>query len=608
MIKITVEQTRNIVAAGNGLAKTIRSSDQDQRHWDYIVNQIANPDEVRPIKPYPYPIDPALIFDSSINTFKMRSVQNRIRGTTKKTGYTKKTSVVALPPSGRIKLFDHKLGDSLGLLLDKNQAKLSPRYIFNRSINSDSKPWLYRRYDSFEKQVEAQVHPVSFEQLQQEFEQHKDTLAPTNELLVRLRRQAVIGTFANGDNLILRMGALALQAYIFNKLGSIVPVFYFNEFGMRNYTLSQRLADIKLVKSFPDDHPAKRYYNQYCHAEEDLACAFAESAISHTVKDINAEHNTLERAILSDEFLSQNLSLVTEKLQQLSIDHLIQTCINCIETQRYFSTFLKLAFSQLITSASLLKIDDDFLTQTTGQKLLYLRLLTAQYSDQFKFLDRLLPAQTQPYRVYLEIRKRISPEPNDPTVLIEEHSFSGDLYLGLYHTDNCRFTMPVLELLTELRVFETQLKKYSSTFNITWTWKSDFQTNDKKYFDFQDFSRLIGNRLKNLKTKLLLRLDEANNYEYILTEPDKRLLEAHYLSKIGETKTIHQLDQLSVIIRSRPSFQHHRRTVYDRLFFKDQSRFQTNILKAIERQTIKITKTREVALPDWHTALCQTNA
>ena len=251
-LEIKSDTALTIIKNFNAVAKTVRSSSTDSRCWDYLLDQLNDPETIRPIKTLDSSIDRNRIFSPTTGLWSSRDVNSKIRGATKETKFTKKSSGTLLSPNGKIKLFRQRSGEDVGFLFDLERCSLKPDYIFKENITSDFKPWLR---DTPSNKLMLLKQTVSLDALRRQMLAEIETYGfcrQHNELLPRYARDAAIGVFATENNLPHRMAAFALQQHTEKKSRLTLPIFIITATeGIIEYTPDMRQRDITESKNMP---------------------------------------------------------------------------------------------------------------------------------------------------------------------------------------------------------------------------------------------------------------------------------------------------------------------------------------------------------------------
>ncbi len=248
-LEITSETALQSIKNFTALAKTIRSSSVDLRCWAYLLDQLNDPAHVRPVKAIDSAIIRTSIFNASTGVWATRSV-NPVRGGVKQTVFTKKSSCTLLPPNGRIELFHHGMGENIGLLYDMGKCHIKPYYIFEKNINSDTKPWLKRKNFTEENTLRSiSLHDLRKNMLAQIDQQ--GYVPKHNEILAGQTRESIIGIFTPENNLLHRVATLALRQTVKDQLNLWLPIFIITQEGdIQEYTPAMQEQDIHKVSLY----------------------------------------------------------------------------------------------------------------------------------------------------------------------------------------------------------------------------------------------------------------------------------------------------------------------------------------------------------------------
>lgn len=266
--RVNKEDVKEVFLSGNVLAKTVRTVVDDDRNWDYLLKQIADPKNNRPVKPLDKGVERSRRYNYFLKAWESVVLLNE-RGSVKETPYTKKMSTTLLPIDGCINLYSHGNYISIGVLFDLTKCNLKQeKYIFNQRVNTDERPWL-RHVTQHENQ---QIIPenVSLDVLKAALalSREKNEIPVMNELLVGLSREAVIGVFVRHDNLLDRLAAYRQRAHIRAVLNKTVPVLLLSSERSYQFISESTIREdiqfaLKLADNNPNYHLAKIYIEQF---------------------------------------------------------------------------------------------------------------------------------------------------------------------------------------------------------------------------------------------------------------------------------------------------------------------------------------------------------
>lgn len=274
---VTAEHSQAVIASQNALVKSVRSSAHNFRHWLYLLQQIKDPSSYRPVQMAEdeQELDRNHVYDAEQKKWVQRYISDRERSRPKEGAiYTKKTSTSYLPPDADIKIFEHSIGENIGLIFDLRDCDIKDKYIFENNINSRNKPWIKR---AIYNRPDHPLINISLDNLRAKYRPSGpipilgarlpgglQQVFEHSEILAGLSKQSVIGTFASKDLLIERLAALTMHAFVYDILGKEVPVFIVDTInGVRHYTRREQLSDFKAALQLPKTHPARLYADVY---------------------------------------------------------------------------------------------------------------------------------------------------------------------------------------------------------------------------------------------------------------------------------------------------------------------------------------------------------
>lgn len=551
---ITVDEVRKTIEAKNALAKTIRSSHEDTRNWKYLFDQLENPVKNRPVKPLPKSkINREIKYNFETEKFESRSV-NLERGLSKKTVETKKMSATLLPANALITLFRHQLGDSLGILIDRSTVTV--KYAFSKTVNSDTKPWLFRNNVSLANQPAMEIKDfyTSEETIKNQLRKNGNVPAHINEFLIRMQKKSLMGVFAYEDNLTHRMGALALQAYIFKNLNMIVPVFYFNEFGLRDYTVQQQNEDIKQLATLADTHPAKRYYDLFTAHQNQLQKPYADHYTTNSgVFSVDSTISFLKRAIDSDEYYNRRTSGVHAELYKTSVSDILDLLQVALKKHLHITPLIRVMCDHVntILSSNPDKYND------SKKNIINLYHFASRYTNDlnniplFNQLDFLEFHKGMTLKIMTDVRKQSGEDYVYQSLTVKEISISTKLFMALYRPETLKISaIEAQHLLIELKQFEHDVCKHGDE-KFYWRWETES-------IHFSDEKLPNEKTMIDLQLKLLLCIDSKNDIAFSFSYEDKRLLEKHYKNEIDKLDNLEALILFRSTLLSRPSLAYQR--------------------------------------------------
>lgn len=245
------------------LAKTVSA---DPEHVDFVLNQLEDPENFRPLKKLAYGHDRAMYHDprSDLNQWQMRFFSRPREhhiiwrgngkitrfGHPKDTLYTKKTSVTLLPPHAKIKFYQPAHKNAVGFLLDINACNLkNEKYIFSHMSNTDERWWIYHPQKTHLIQKSISLKTL---QIQLIDSASRDQMLHPNELLVGLSLNALVGIFSPSDTRESRFLSLIIKQKIRKKFNRDLPIFIINQNGIRIYSERRQKEDILESKLLND--------------------------------------------------------------------------------------------------------------------------------------------------------------------------------------------------------------------------------------------------------------------------------------------------------------------------------------------------------------------
>lgn len=261
-------EIKALFASGDVLAKTVRTMVDDDRNWLYLLEQIQDPVNKRPVKPLGNNIDRSRRYNYLIKAWESIPRPNS-RGAPKETRYTKKMSATLLPEDGCVQLYSHGDYISIGVLLNLKECNLKQgKYIFQQEVNTDERPWLKR-----EELSEAQhdrVDTVSLEMLKQSLRvaRENNKIPELNQILVGISHESVIGVFLRRNTLLERLVAYQKRAWIKKILDKKVPVLLLSSDEKYRFLSEEEIKkDIHLALNSGENNPnfqlAKFYLEQF---------------------------------------------------------------------------------------------------------------------------------------------------------------------------------------------------------------------------------------------------------------------------------------------------------------------------------------------------------
>lgn len=229
---IHAKRALETIHQGNGIVKVIScgqnnayhnivqkyTGPSDTNHWDFILDQLADPEHVRPIR-HPEQVYHTEKTRWNPKTRQIEEVNNpNKRGAPKKTVLTKKTSVSSLLLNGVTYLFS-QAEDSVGILFDleilkslhKQYNKDPEKYVFN--IDAVTCCWWKDKEKVQESKKSSLWCSVSFDSLRA-----REEGSGYDEILLRLSKFAMIGIVATQDSLTGRLSALHKKYYTMKKI------------------------------------------------------------------------------------------------------------------------------------------------------------------------------------------------------------------------------------------------------------------------------------------------------------------------------------------------------------------------------------------------------
>lgn len=632
---ITAEQTLKVITNHNALIKSVRTEAEDFSRWEYLLKQIQYPGTFRPVKSVysEYSdIERNYIYNPRSDQYEKRELKSNVRGAAKYTIYTKKLSTSLLSPFANTTVFRHDTGENVGLVLNLNDCFIDPNYVYNQNINSDTKPWLKHGWCSSNgidyKQLFKKAHST-IENLRADAHQavqNKKQLGH-NEILARLTKNAVIGVFCAEDNLIHRLGALAVKSRVFNSLNKDVPIFIIREnYVITEYESAHQREDLEQALQLPKSHPARAYAEQYFNKmnpeirKEILQNAslnqqikipeltkdaigylgtffnnpeisqlefWKEQEIKNPKRSLPEMVNTMIENRINNNAKNQNHSFSNSKINIDSLKSIINTAIAYDEyyqrkKQKVNIAVEKFCRTQMIPVSEVAKI---FINVLAKHK--YLSPLARKFTTEG--IHMYLPESLQTEFMYYLIRSanieniryllesNLKFEERSINIIISKYTTS---YVGEYSST---VKVPVAEpvqitTLTLAAIYNPQLcfrihqkspnLLLSSLKNIKEFTRLFAAAPEGNNFCWDmDFPNLKLNKFTIQQIQqahiMLLKIVESENIPYIYSYQEKRLLENHYVSEIQQTHTKKELNQYHEKIKTAPSLQFRRHGFYD---------------------------------------------
>ena len=543
---IKSSEAQQVIRSGNALVKVIRSTPDATRNWDYLLDQLRDPQHCRPIKITGVNISRLFKYDFATKRFMHRDI-NVERGTLKDTVYTKKTSVTLMPPHGMQELFRRGTGEYVGLLFNLEEVKIKEGYVFEEDINSDDKPWLFHPDDGDFLQPAYQLKPTSIPALKEKLSE--DQLAKLNEIMACLKKGAAIGIVAGQDNLISRVAALSFQAYVWQRLNIVVPVYFKSFYGITLYTPHQQNMDICTVRALPNSHPAFVYHTRFMAHIDYLQSCYTEevpSTIVHLPDSLDGRHSAQVRtAIESDEYYrlhSETVIRACTEMGRSSIDELLRHLYDALELHQYISPLIDVIIKVITEVANADRANAD---RANIVSKLYRQLSTKSLQiSHVDYLQYFVKCDVSISINASKLRHYYYSGPKCEKIHLQTYPIKFSLILAMEHSDyslikpqECKTRyQETVRLLAQLNTY-TNKEQHDICYSIA-------GINIKFSYD----------KLQALRNLLLEKLD-ALDIQYELSYDDRQILESLYVTKIKDAQNLVELNEIEKFIKNRPSYQ-----------------------------------------------------
>lgn len=529
---VSVEHALSVVASLNGLAKSVRSSNNDFRCWLYLLHQISFPSHYRPVKSLDAGVDRGRYFNPETQTWHTRNLEGRIRGASKNTLFTKKLSTTLLARDGYTRLFRHGIGESVGILFDRNDCRIKGKYIFSESMNTDERPWLKHRDLAEDKHRLLKSTPLSTLQKQIDEQRSQGLIPEANEILAGLNRKAMIGIYATKDTLRDRVAALAMQGFVFHLLNKELPLFIITpEQGIEIYDKEQQKLDIETASNQPSLHAAKEYLHIYQNY-------FKSSSLSNVPKKVETPHRSKPDEKL---YPSVNDAPMYKPHQEVASR---DVSVRRIVHKRHMVEVLK---KDKDLSPELLRLINEYVHLHLEDED-YLRLMhkVIRFGDADTY-SKVFHGRSELYKKIYEVI----------TFSQDIHQVSGDhdYYERTKVARSNRLSPMTIAALLNEPLLNQLIEDHPEQLNQTLYEINKLRPYVEKYYPGKTYWDIIGDvkinpeHLRNVQLKLLLSLEQQKPglpsldrfpkqlYSYRFSYQDKRLLEEHHITQISQLKT-----------------------------------------------------------------------
>jgi hypothetical protein len=257
---ITSTMLRQLISAGNAYSKAVSINTDSDRCLDYLLNQLANPEHVRPVKK----LDPSKyfrhrVFNPLTQVWSYREVETSTRGLAKPgTKFTKKTSVSYLPKDGVTTFFNPKNNDSICFIFDENKCHLkNGKYVFGALAGTDLRWWI-------KNSVGHTLHAsMSIEKLKKDVEElrSKNIVPKPTESLFGLSLESLTGIFVTKYTSEDCLRAIYVRNVIKKKFNLTVPILIIMpDAGIKDYDETMQLADLQYAYKWKNS----RFNENFC--------------------------------------------------------------------------------------------------------------------------------------------------------------------------------------------------------------------------------------------------------------------------------------------------------------------------------------------------------
>lgn len=265
------KRLRDIVNTEHALIKTIGSKAHNDTHWDFLLDQLADPHHIRPIRELYNKANRNRVYNPLTQEWKHRQAHPD-RGRSKVTPYIKKTATTFLPTHGQIQLFQNK-GTQVAIIFDMRSCKGLDRnapkykYIFKRDVWTDARWWISQQHPALFDRFHMKA--ISLNEMRKYHRQHQTKVPHLNEILARPSRSAVSGIVALQNTLCNRLNALYRREMVVEKLRLHVPVVIhdytptaYSKSSLTSYTEKEQILDIFEALTEDNDDAEAKYFAQ----------------------------------------------------------------------------------------------------------------------------------------------------------------------------------------------------------------------------------------------------------------------------------------------------------------------------------------------------------
>jgi len=270
------------------LVKIIESprGDNINKHWDFLLEQLASPVENRPRRNISSSCDRTIIYNPFTQIWERPSEEyrDRNRGREKVIEFTKKTATTLLPRDGRIRLYTpnyHQGYHKVGLIFNRKLCRIDDRYVFPSNAWTNAKWWIKGNNDK-----NLDFAAIGLRRLKDRLKtpsQHHSM----NEILSRLQEKALCGVFFTEDRIDLKLNAMYRALYIFQRLGINLPILLITYGSYRVCSRSGNLRDY-IRFGLHGEKSSDAYY--FANQIADLSPNYVRGVVEHISQDIVEEH------------------------------------------------------------------------------------------------------------------------------------------------------------------------------------------------------------------------------------------------------------------------------------------------------------------------------
>jgi ankyrin repeat protein len=239
----------------NVLVKMIESQPGDDQHWHFLLNQLADPQNVRPARRLNKNQDDSLTWNAATSRWTYRKPSTK-RDAPQNARYTKKTPTTLVPPDGKMRYFDQDSLESVGIgfvitkNLERKLVNIKDKFIFSTNIRSKDSPWIYDKTKYNNTKASPKLKSTTLDAIR-EYHRNciKENIIPEwNEIIASPSAEAVAFLQVSKDRLFCRINMLSKQLLVQKKLGIKLPLLIMGgDTEIKEYTLIKQLEDITEV-------------------------------------------------------------------------------------------------------------------------------------------------------------------------------------------------------------------------------------------------------------------------------------------------------------------------------------------------------------------------